>query len=137
MLLKLEHSAQAALNHITPRTAVLDQTGLIVLVNDAWRSYAFVAKTSNKNVSCEGVNYLDICNNVCGNESEHATKMSTGIKAVMQGNQLEYALKYSCHDNLGKYWYIGRVSNFTSEGYKLTVISHEPITESRYLEEKI
>jgi hypothetical protein len=63
--------------------------------------------------------------------------MVDGIKAVMQGNQLEYALKYSCHSALQQHWYIGRVSNFTSDGYMLTLISHESITERRYQEEKI
>jgi hypothetical protein len=131
------YTAQAALNHVTPRTAVLDETGLIVLVNDAWRLYASTASTTDKNVSCEGINYLDVCNNVRGTESEHAIKMFAGIKAVMQGDQLEYALKYPSHSTLAKLWYIGRVSNFTSDGYKLTLISHESITERRYEEEKI
>jgi hypothetical protein len=137
MLLKLEHSAQAALNHVTPRTAVLDETGLIVLVNDAWRLYASTANATDNNVYCEGINYLDVCNNVRGTESEHAVRMIAGIKSVMQGDQLEYALKYSCRNTLQQNWYIGRVSNFTSDGYMLTLISHESITERRYQEEKI
>lgn len=137
MLLKLEHSAQAALNHITPRTAVLDETGLIVLVNDAWRLYASTTNLSGKNVSCEGINYLDVCNNTRGNESEHASRMYSGIKSVMQGKKSEYALKYPCHSILQKQWFIGRVSIFNSDGYKLTLVSHESITERRYDEEKV
>jgi PAS domain-containing protein len=54
-----EHLAQAALNALSPRTAVLDKTGVIILVNNAWRSHAVADPNENFYKSCcEGINYL-------------------------------------------------------------------------------
>jgi hypothetical protein len=134
-LLRIEHSAQAALNHVMPRVAVLDETGTIILVNDAWRLYAAATYADNKHNYCEGVNYLDVCDRVSGIEKEQVAKKVAGIRAVMCGDLLEFTQKYACHSLTEKKWYLGRVRAFVNYEYKFTVISHESITESRYNEE--
>jgi hypothetical protein len=134
VLLKIQHLAQAALKHLTPRTAVLDETGKIILVNDAWRLYASKNATSNLTNTCEGINYLDVCKDAVGIDEYYATKMLVGIKAVMHDEVLEFTLKYPCHTGIRKKWFMARVTTFSDDGYKLTVIIHEAITESRFLE---
>jgi hypothetical protein len=134
VLLKIEHLAQAALNHVTPRTAVLDATGKIVLVNDAWRLHASKNTQLNQHMTCEGVNYLDMCDNPVGMDQHYAAKMVAGIKAVMRGEEKEFILKYPCHTETAEQWFMARVTTFSNGGYKLTVIIHEAITESRFLE---
>ena len=134
VLLKIEHLAQAALNHVTPRTAVLDETGKIILVNDAWRLYASENEMSHQNGTCEGTNYLEVCDNAEGMHKEKATKMAAGIRSVMRGEKSEFTLKYPCHNQNEEQWFTARVTTFYNDGYKLTVVIHEPITESRFLE---
>lgn len=134
VLLKIEHLAQSALNHLTPRTAVLDETGKIILVNDAWRLYASENATSHHNIACEGTNYLEVCANADGIHKEKGSKMASGIRSVMLGEQTEFTLKYPCHRPNEKQWFTARVTTFCNDGYELTVVIHEQITESRFLE---
>lgn len=122
--------AQASLNAISHRTAVLDEAGVIILVNTAWRSHA----VSNSNgisykYCCEGSNYLYVCDNVRGSDSEYAAKMAAGIRAVMRRERIEFALKYPCGDMASVQWFIGRVFNFADIHGVCTVVTHEAIAE--------
>ncbi len=137
-LQKSEHLAQAALNEISPRIAILDNIGVIILVNNAWRSHAATDSDLHHQQSCcEGVNYLDVCDSARGRDSEYAVRMVAGIRAVMRGERIEYALKYSCDSAGKKHWFIGRAICFASQGDVCTVISHEAITERRYSKDSI
>lgn len=137
-LQKSEHLAQAALNELSPRIAILDNAGVIILVNNAWRSHATSDPGLNTQKSCcEGVNYLKVCDNAHGSDSEYALQMVAGIRAVMRCERIEYALKYPC-DSLGtKHWFIGRAISFASHGDICTVVSHEAITERRFFEDRL
>ena len=134
VLLKIEHLAQAALNHVTPRTAVLDATGKIILVNDAWRLHASKNTQLNQHLNCEGVNYLDMCDDPVDMNQHYAAKMVAGIKSVMRGEASEFSMKYPCHTAKEDQWFMVRATTFINEGYTLTVVIHEAITESRFLE---
>lgn len=133
-LLKLQNSAQAALNHVSPRTVVLDEDGIIILVNDAWRQNASNSQAEDHNFSCEGINYLDVCDRVTGVESIQVKLLVAGIRSVMRGDQFEFLHKYACHCLIKNHnqWFIAHVSTFSSDGYKLTVIAHIPITKQQY-----
>lgn len=133
-LLKLQQSAQAALDQVTPRTVVLNQEGVIVLVNDAWRLNASTSHANDHNFSCEGINYLEVCKRVVGAESTKMKLMIEGINAVMHSEKSEFQQKYACHclKKNQNHWFIVHVSSFDSDGYKLTVISHIPITKKQF-----
>jgi hypothetical protein len=135
-LLKLQNSAQAALNHVSPRTVVLDENGIIILVNDAWRQNASNSQADDHNFACEGINYLDLCDHVLGIESAQVKLLVEGIRSVMRGDQLEFLHKYACHclNKNRTQWFTAHVSTFLSDGYKLTVIAHIPITKQQFEE---
>jgi hypothetical protein len=97
-----EHLAQAALNALSPRTAVLDNFGVTIMVNNAWRSFAVSnLDTDHYKSCCEGINYLHVCDQAHGRDSECAAQMAIGVRAVMRHERREYALKYACHDTHG------------------------------------
>jgi PAS domain-containing protein len=137
-LQKSELLAQAALNALSPRTVILNENGTIILVNNAWRSYAASNPGLNYSKSCcEGVNYLKICDNARGLGAEFAVQMGVGIRAVIRGERAEYALKYPCYSLSEKQWFIGKAIRFASKGDACTVVSHEAITERRFAEESL
>ena len=51
--------AQHILDALTGPVAVLDQTGAIIAVNEAWRTFGEANQA--REVSSVGVNYLDVC----------------------------------------------------------------------------
>ena len=135
---KAELLAQAALNAISPRTAILNENGTIILVNNAWRFHAASNPSLNFSKSCcEGINYLQICDKARGLGAEFAVQMAAGIRAVIRGERAEYALKYPCHGLAKMQWFIGRAIRFASKGDICTAVSHEAITERRFAEESL
>lgn len=130
----IEKLAQAAIDHVTPRTAVLDETGKIILANDAWKQHAIQSISLDQTKIGNEANSLDAYHNASGMEMEYATKMVAGIKSVMRGQESEYRLKYPCHTPVHEQWYMVRVTTYSKDGYKLTVVIHEDISKNRFLE---
>ncbi len=137
-LRKSELLAQTALNATAYRTAVLDEAGVIILVNNAWRSFAV---SNSKGISysccCEGANYLNICDNARGTDSGYAVKMAAGIRAIMSNERIEYALKYPCVGTDPMQWFVGRVVKFSDIHGVCTVVTHEKITERTFAEDDL
>jgi hypothetical protein len=132
-----EYLAQAALNSLSPRTAVLDPVGVIIMVNNAWRSHAASAHdTPYDKFCCEGINYLRVCDTARGRDADGAAKMAEGIRAVMRGERPEYALKYRCHAHGdAEQWFIGRALRYEQSDAFCVVIIHEAVTDSSFTED--
>ena len=97
---KIEAMAQAALNFVSPLTAILNINGTIILVNNAWRSAAMLyPKLKGGYLACEGVNYLAICDKAVGLGSAEANKVARFIRDVIANNTKIFATKYPCHSN--------------------------------------
>lgn len=126
--------AQAAINHVSPRTAVLDETGKIILVNDAWKQHAFKSAFLDQHMIKSEDNKLDDRNHVSGMSMEYAKKMVAGIRSVIQGIESEYSLKYPSHTNVNQQWNMVRVTTYSKDGYKLTVVVDEDMSKSSFFE---
>ena len=72
--------ARHALNFASPRIAIMDKNGIIILVNEAWRAAANRNPSLHKTTAlCEGANYLEILDKVKGLEKENAREMASAI----------------------------------------------------------
>ncbi|HEY8219817.1 MAG TPA: PAS domain S-box protein [Methylobacter sp.] len=122
------------LNSLTSHIAVLNEQGVIVAVNNAWRQFAKDNGFSEANQNMLGVNYLDVCkkaiNQPYGNEASEA---QAGIVAVLAGEQQSFHLEYPCHSPDQQLWFHMNVSPLHgSRG--AGVISHENITQRKQAE---
>ena len=123
---------QAALNHVSPLTAVLDKDGFIILVNSAWRSIApLYPKLDRSKLVCEGVNYLTVCDKA-GETSEDARMVAKGIREVVLDNKKEIKIQYPCHSNVKKNWFEVKISAFKQQNDVCYIITHSPITDAIY-----
>ena len=131
-LRKKEGLGQAALNYVSPLTAVLDKDGFIILVNSAWRSVAMLyPKLERGKLVCEGINYLTICDKA-GETSEDARKVAKGIREVILDNKKELNFQYPCHSNVKKNWFEVKITAFKQHKDVCYIITHSPITEAIY-----
>jgi PAS domain S-box-containing protein len=130
-----EFFARSALDSLSANIAVLNESGTIIFVNNAWREFAR-SNSAVKNVA-EGANYLQVCESVVGDESEQAASFAEGIRSVLSGRREEFALEYPCHSPTEQRWFIGRVNRFTAGSPARVVVAHENITERKRAEEKI
>jgi len=130
---KIEGLAQAALNFVSPLTAVLNTEGIIILVNSAWRSAAMLyPKLKGGSLGCEGVNYLAVCEKTMGPGSEDANKVARAIRAVIAEHSKTFTSKYPCHSNGDKRWFEVKVSTYKHLDDVCCVVSHMPITEATF-----
>ncbi len=124
------------INSLKGHICVLDETGKIVLTNQAWDDFA-IANSADPQCVSEGVNYLSVCDSVTGPDLEMAGSCSRGIRAVLSGDSPQFSMEYPCHSPTEKRWFLGNVSPLQKKDSRWAVISHENITERKQAEEKM
>jgi PAS domain S-box-containing protein len=127
-----EALGRAVLDSLTAHVAVLDEHGTIVAVNTAWEQFA----RQNGGVPAStsiGVNYLDICRNTHGAESDDAERALAAISAVLKGVLASATFEYPCHAPDEQRWFVLRVTRLAGER-RGVVVAHENVTALRRIE---
>ncbi len=122
-----ERFARSTVDALSAHLAILDESGTILTVNQAWRRFARENSAALTGL-VEGANYLAVCDAATGHDSEGAAGFATGIRAILEGEQDKVTLEYPCHSPTKKRWFIGRVTRFHGEGAIRLVVAHENIT---------
>jgi PAS domain S-box-containing protein len=112
---------------------VLDDRGVIILTNKAYRGFAERNGIEPGAVS-EGINYLAVCDNASAEHSQEAAPFAEGIRAVLSGKLPSFELEYPCHSPDEKRWFVGRVTPIQGEGPRRVIVAQENITERKQLE---
>ncbi|MFO1448165.1 MAG: CHASE domain-containing protein [Opitutaceae bacterium] len=128
-----ERFAAAALDALTSHVCVLDEEGVILTVNRAWRQFAAANPPTSPNV-CEGANYWAACSDSAGNFGVEASVFAEGARAVLRGERDHFAQEYACHSPAEERWFVARITRFVGAGRRRLVVAHENITEQRQAE---
>ncbi len=126
----------STLDALSAHVAILDENGVILEVNAAWRRFA----DANDLVAADyglGANYIEVCESAEGECAPAAVAVAQGIRAVLAGRQEEFSLEYPCHSPSEKRWFLVRVTRFHWEGPRRVVVAHENITERRLMEDAL
>ncbi|MDO9103783.1 MAG: PAS domain S-box protein [Methylovulum sp.] len=115
--------SQAILNSVSVEIAVIDRTGVILAVNEAWRRFALdysgYCCMPGSNIGV-GTNYLGVCSDT---HPAHA-----GIQAVLDGRLPCFNFEYPCHTPQHQYWFSMSVTPLGEAAQQGAVIAHENIT---------
>ncbi len=125
----------STLNALSAHIAVLDEDGVIIAVNAAWRRFAEANHGDPSRVGV-GVNYLAACKSAVGMRLEEADRALAGIRAVITRRLDTFSMEYPCHSPGEERWFVLRVNRFTQGGTVRIVVSHENITERVQAEER-
>jgi signal transduction histidine kinase len=111
----------ATLDSLTAQIAILDASGRIIAVNQAWRQFA------EHNILIwpddpVGADYLEIFR--AGAEGD-AAALTEGITAVLAGTRSDFRLPYICGSRRFLLW----ANRFEHEGAVHAVLAHEDVTE--------
>ena len=128
--------ARTVLNSLSAHIAIIDETGAIIEINDAWRRFAEKGGLP-KSYEMLGTNYFEICDNTTGREVADAVKVAEGIRAVVDGHLDEFLFDYPCHSPTSSHWYYMRAIRMTVPGPVRVVVSHEEITALKLTEEAL
>ncbi len=124
------------LDALGANVALIDPAGVIVAVNEAWRRHSDVNVLNGENFGI-GQNYLTICEHAEDTYSGEAKRAAAGIRAVLAGESLNFALEYSCDSPAQPRWFRMTVTPLQSSGSAGAVIMHVEITDIRGVEQQL
>ena len=124
---------QAVLNSLSAHVAVVDATGKIIAVNEAWSRYAQEGRGREIDRVGIGANYLDACRAVSETACPEAQAARQGIARVLTGDSSSFELEYACHGPHEEHWFLMRVTPLgVPEGG--AAIAHIDISERKRAE---
>ncbi len=126
-----ERFAHSALDALSAHIAILDETGAILAVNQAWVDFARANSAIPNSRAYQGENYLEVCDLATGEDSEEANQVAAGIRTVLRGEKTLFELEYPCHSPTERRWFSVKVTRFQGEGPVRVVVAHENITERK------
>lgn len=127
----LEETLDALPSHV----AVLDDQGVILIVNRAWREFA-IANDYQGDTFGVASSYLESCQEVGhGEASRIGSDAAVGIRRVLAGELLHFHWEYACQAPGEQRWFMMSVNPFNSSSGLRVIVSHEDIT-SRVLAEQ-
>ncbi len=122
----------AILNSLNVHLAVVDGTGKIIAINDAWRNFARANGDPELRHTGIGVNYFTVCGQSSGPFADEAPTALEGMRAVLEGRLPIFELEYPCHSPDEERWFILRAVPLRGDSPGL-VLSHENVTRQRQL----
>ena len=128
--------AKTVINSLSANIAIIDEMGVILETNQAWRNYATVNQMEGASDSI-GVNYLELCDATIGKEAKDARNVAAGIRSVIKGEIKEFMYDYPCHGPDGRHFYYVRAVRVAEEQPIRVVVSHEDITALKWAEEAL
>lgn len=126
--------SQAVLNSLASGIAVLNKTGRIVFVNDAWRVLGLENGIATEEWSTQ--NYLHAMEAAAASGDEIAGEVAGKLTAVLKGDLQEFSTEYPYDSPTKQRWIQLRVSRFTLHGQPMIVILHADIS-ARYVAESL
>ncbi len=128
--------ARTVLDSLSAHIAIVDENGVILDTNRAWRAFA-VKSGMPEDYDSIGENYLDVCEATRGEEGEHTRTVAAGIRDVIAARVDEFLHDYPCHSPDGPHWYYLRAIRMSGDGPVRVVVSHEEITALKQTEEAL
>ncbi|WP_058978012.1 sensor histidine kinase [Deinococcus grandis] len=122
--------AGAAFDALSANIAIVDDRGVILAVNAAWRAFA----QENGGGDELGVNYLSVCEAALGADQGDAQRIAAGIRDVLGGRAALFELEYPCHSPTEQRFFVARVTAFTQDGAQFALVAHENITRRKLAE---
>ena len=117
---------RALMGCLTSHIVMLDATGTILAVNDAWVRFAQENGARFDASIGPGANYLDVCRRAAA-KCEYAARALPAIERVISGSQRQFTLEYPCHSPEVERWFDMCATHWTGDGG--AVITHTDITE--------
>ncbi len=120
------------LNALPAQIALLDAQGVILSVNEAWRSGAGNALQGEK--FGVGQNYREVCRRAHGGCTKDAEDTALGIRQVLGGEVNEFVLEYPCHSPDAQRWFRLMVRPLQESQLAGAVVMQVDITEAKVAE---
>lgn len=119
----------SALDAIPANVALVDQQGVIRMVNQHWKNFGIANKFNDTSLGM-GWNYLDICQKATAS-SPFAQEAYSLIKNALDFQISSYNLEYPCPGPLGKRWFRMLIAPVVLQDQIFALVMHLDITEKK------
>jgi len=124
------------LDALPAHIALLNEQGVVVAVNDAWRGFGSKNAFDTTNYGV-GRDYIQICEQAHGDCAAEARQVGKGIQAVLRGEAQSFSLEYPCHSPTEKRWFRIMVTPLHQGGTGGAVVMHVNVSERKLAEEAL
>ncbi len=122
-----EEFLRSVLDALASHIAVLDDQGVILMVNRAGREFTDSNQLDSSSYAL-GQNALQVYSPVNADGPTEAQIAANGIRAVLDGERPWFTREYPCHSASEQRWFHMRVDRLTNSESTRVVVSHENIT---------
>ncbi len=124
-----EQFIRATMDALIARVAVLDESGIVVAINAAWREFGSEPGMAPYAIF-EGDNYLDACDRFAAEGIlAEASEIAAAIRDVIAGRRDDCAVEHASLVADKQQWYLCRVSRFAADGPGRVVVTHDDVTD--------
>jgi len=131
--------AQSVLDGLTSQVCVLDEAGVIVAVNRAWREFA-AANGGASDRTGVGGDYLGACERLQDRRAAGrplAPSFSEQLREVLAGERQQFELEYDCHSPSAQRWFMARVARIAGSDPPRIVVEHDDVTALKQAQERL
>ncbi len=128
--------AQDTLDGLTAHICVLDATGRLLSVNEAWRSFGAHGGGEPSRIGV-GADYLRVCDASAAAGDADARGFAAGLRDVLERRRDAFDHRYLCRTPEGPRWFLARVTRSRGEGAVAVIVAHEDITAQVEAEQRI
>jgi PAS domain S-box-containing protein len=121
---------QGTLDSLTARIAVLDERGMIVAINAAWRAFA---ESEDEGSDYVGSNYVKVCE---ASTDPMAGAVARGLGEILAGEREVFVLEYPRHTPSAQRWFLLRATRYNGSEPLRIVVAHENVTELRQAQDQ-
>lgn len=122
------------INALSTHVAILDETGTIIAVNNAWQRFGEEngLQTPHSGV---GSNYLTLCDNITGESRTEAARIAQTIRSLLDGMGQGADIEYACHRVAEQRWFVAHITAIEVENNQRYIfVAHENITKQKQIE---
>ncbi len=134
-MLSTEALRSLVFDSVEQHIAVIDDTGKIIDVNQAWTNFG-MKNGAPAAVQWHGTQYLKHLQAAAAAGDSHAAEALAGIMDVIKGERGSFYLEYPCHSPSEKRWFMMQVIRLSDLHENLYVITHQNITQRKLAEER-
>jgi PAS domain S-box-containing protein len=135
LLDKSEIFNRGILNALNSHIAVVDKSGKIIAVNEAWTRYS----TINGGILSKtgiGNDYFKECKRAAKEGIESASIVLSGMKNVLKNKKKDFYLEYPSHSPTEKCWFATTITKFGNQEQQI-VVTHSNISQQKFAEENL
>jgi hypothetical protein len=122
---------RAILDSLPDQIAVIDHSGVITYVNEAWKKFARENGDPDLKYSGVGVNYLVVSRSAQGEATEGSLEAASGLVSILQGSRDYFEEEYPCATEDENLWFMLRATPLQGSQPRSVVTAHNNITRHK------